>query len=226
MKSRRGVFPAVVFCVLFPVLAVAEPNQPTVKMLHIFVQANENGVSFENIWVFEREDVNLPWEVGIDLPEGATALNVDEPNETESLKAGRIVRKKMPADSAMGAVGFSFIMPKNGDLCQTLIKSRYSIGSIVVFLSTPAVRLESNVLKMDESLTRRSDYAGIYTAEGLAGGAKIEINLKNLAAAGGRRIEIICLAGFAIIVIIALIILYYSRRTAVRGETTNEARSK
>jgi hypothetical protein len=117
-------------------------------------------------------------------------------------------------------------MPRNGALCQTLIKSRYSIGSVVVFLSQPAVRLASNVLKLNESLTKGSDYAGIYTADGLPAGAEIEINLKNLAASASRLFEIICLAGFLFIVIIALIILRYSRGTAVRGETTNETCSK
>jgi len=226
MKSRRGVFPLVVFCVLFPALAMAEPNQPTVRMLHIFVQMDKTEVSFENIWVFERQDANLPWEVSIDLPAGATAPSVDEPNETEFLKETGIICKKMSSDSMIGTVGFSFIMPRNGDLCQTLIKSRYSIGSVVVFLSTPAVRLASNVLKLNESLTKGSDYAGIYTADGLPAGAEIEINLKNLTASASRLVEIICLAGFLFIVIIALIILRYSRGTAVRGETTNEACSK
>jgi len=226
MKSRRGVFPVVVFCVLFPALAKAEPNQPTVRMLHIFVQMDKTEVSFENIWVFERQDVNLPWEMNVDLPAGVTAPSIDEPNETEFLKESGIIRKKMSSDSMIGTVGFSFIMPRNGALCQTLIKSRYSIGSVVVFLSQPAVRLASNVLKLNESLTKGSDYAGIYTADGLPAGAEIEINLKNLAASASRLFEIICLAGFLFIVIIALIILRYSRGTAVRGETTNETCSK
>jgi hypothetical protein len=226
MKSRRGVFPLVVFCVLFPALAKAEPNQPTVKMLHILVQMDKTEVSFENIWVFERRDANLPWEVSIDLPAGATAPSIDEPNETEFLKESGIIRKKMSSDSMIGTVGFSFIMPKNGDLCQTLIKSRYNIDSIVVFLSTPAVRFASNVLKMNEFLTKNSDYAGIYTADGLPAGAEIEINLKNLAASGSRLFEIICLAGFLFIVIIALVILRRSRGTDVRRETSGETCSK
>jgi hypothetical protein len=71
-----------------------------------------------------------------------------------------------------------------------------------------------------------SGYAGVYTASGLSAGSKIEINLKSPAAAGSRLFEIICLAGFSFIVIIALVILCYSRGAAVRGETANEARSE
>jgi hypothetical protein len=212
MKNRRGVFPVISFCfLLFPILAMAEPNQPTVRMLHIFVRMDENKITFENIWVFERQQANYPWDVSIDLPDGATVMGIDEPNETEFLEKSRVVHKKMFADSPIGTVGFSFILPMQGDVCQTLIKPRYDIGSMVVFLSKPAVRLESNVLKLSESLTAGSGYAGVYTAGSLPAGAKIEINLKSLPTAGGRLFEIICLAGFSFIAIMALIILRRSR---------------
>jgi hypothetical protein len=205
---------------------MAGSNQPAIRMLHIFIQMDEKEVSFENIWVFERQDVNYPREVNVDLPEGAVVLNLDEPNETEFLKESGIIRKKMSSDSLIDSVGFSFILPRRGDVFQTLIKPRYRVGSMVVFLSEPAVRLESNILKLDKSLMSSSGYAGVYTASGLSAGSKIEINLKSLAGAGSRLFEIICLAGFSFIVIIALVILCYSRGAAVRGETANEARSE
>ena len=227
MRDRRGVLSVVGFCfLLFPILVMAGPEQPAIRMLHIFIQMDENEVSFENIWVFERQDVNYPREVNVDLPEGAVVLELDEPNETEFLRESGIIRKKMSSDSLIDAVGFSFILPRRGDVFQTLIKPRYRVGSMVVFLLEPAVRLESNILKLDKSLMSSSGYAGVYTASGLSAGSKIEINLKSLAGAGSRLFEIICLAGFSFIVIIALVILCYSRGAAVRGETANEARSE
>ena len=64
-------FALYIFSFLSPVVlfAAQEPNAPSIKMLHVFIQADVNEVHFENIWVFQRRTLNRPWQVSIDLPD-------------------------------------------------------------------------------------------------------------------------------------------------------------
>lgn len=167
------------FSFLLPVdLFVAEPNALSIKWAHIFIRADVNEVHFENILVFERETANHPWEVSIDLPDGAIVLGFDEPNETELLAGGRIICKAMAADSLIDSVGFSFALPNRDGTCQTLIKPDYQVDIMVVYVSGPGTQLVSNALKSDEYGQSHSEFSSVYTASNLTAGTKIEINLR------------------------------------------------
>jgi len=193
-------------------LFAAEPNAPAVKWVHIFIRADVDEVRFENIWVFERQTVGCPWDVTIDLPEGAVLLHFDEPNETELLAGSGTIRKEMAADSLIDSVGFSFALPNQDGLCRTYIAAAYRIESMMVYVSGSATKIESRVLKYNKFMALRSVFSSVYTAGNLAAGTKLEINLSDLPYKDCGLLEIVCVVGLGLVIVIALLTLYRNRK--------------
>ncbi len=205
-------FSLLVFSFLAPVILFADqPDTPVVKWLSVYIRADVNEVRFENIWVFQRHKADRSWDVVISLPDDAVVLRLDEPNETELPATGRTIRKDMTADSLIDSIGFSLALPNQAGTCQTQIVPDYNVASIVVFVSGSAVRLVSNVLKYDEFRTSRSNFSSVYTADNVAAGTKVGIELKHLPCKARELSAIVCITGLALIVIIALFTIYYNR---------------
>lgn len=213
MKSKLRILFFLFFCFLpFSVLFADELSEPNIKWLRIFIRADVNEVHFRNFWVFERQTANGPWEASIDVPDRAVPFGFDEPNETELSAETGCIHKRMTADSLIDSVGFSFALPNQGRMCQTLIKPGYRVSSMVVYVSGPATQLISDVLKFDEFMASHSRFSGVYTAGNLPAGAKVEINLKGLPGRDCQFYEIVCVVGLVLIIIIALFTLYCKRR--------------
>lgn len=216
-------FALYVFSFLLPsVLSAEEPNVPGteavgIKWVHIFIRADVNQVHFENIWVFERQAQNRPWQVSINLPDGAAALSFDEPNETEFATEPGTIRKRMAADSLIDSAGFSFVLPNQDGMCRTLIKPSYRVGLMVVSVSGPATQLESRVLRANEFMQSHSRFSGVYTAGDMAADTEVEINLARLPRRDRGLLEIACVAGLCLIVIIALLTVCWNRYAFTRG---------
>jgi len=231
MKNKSGIIVLLFFFFLSAGrLPAAEPNIVAVdpvwiKMMYVFISADANEVRFENVWVFKRHEGDLPWEVNINLPDGASGLHFDEPNETELLAGSGIVRKKIKADSLTDSVGFSFTLPNQGGLCRSFIKPGYRVDSMVVSVSGPAAKLVSNALKADQYKQLHSTFSGVYITNDLAADTKITINLSRLPAKDSSMSRTICLAGLALIVVIALLTMYYNLKVMRVHSSDNEADS-
>ena len=197
-------------------LFAVEPNATStdavrIKMLHIFIQADVNDVRFDNIWVFENQQRGEPWQAGISLPDHAVLLDFNEPNEIEFVAESSNLRKKMAADSIIGYMDFSFVLPNRGGLCRTSIKPGYQVNSMAVSVSGPATQLKSDILKFHSSMASRDRLPRVYTAGNLAPKAKIDINLSRLPRKNSKMSQVICVAGLALIVTAALFTIYYNR---------------
>lgn len=222
MKGKLGIsyfyFCLFTFHFLSPaVLLAAEPSALPIdaigiKWVHIFIRADVNEVSFENIWVFERQAENYPWPVCIDLPDEAVAAGFNGPNGTELVADSGTIRKTMAADSLIDSVGFSFALPNQKGMCRTSITPRYQVNLMVVSVSGPAVELASNILKPNEFMASHSRFSSVYTAAGLAADTKVNIKLSALPRRDCGLLEIACVVGLCLIVIIALITMYYNRK--------------
>ena len=229
MKNKPVIVFFLFLCVLLPAgLFAAEPNVvPTgdvgIRMLHIFIRADVNEVHFENIWAFERQRPNGPWKVSVDLPGGAAVSGFDEPGETELQAGGRTVGRKMDVDSLIDSVGFSFVLPNQDGVCRTQIAPGYPVNSMVVYVSGSAVKLAGNVLKLDEYRVSHSKFSGVYTAGNLEAGARVEINLSRLPSGDCRLLENICVVGLGLIVLIALLIVYWNQKAIKNKSVDNEA---
>lgn len=202
-------------------IRTSRPTPIEIKILHIFISADVNEVRFDNIWVFQRPALNgprgsrlggSPWQVNISLPPQAVVYSFDEPNETQLLADQSAICKKMPADSLIDSVGFSFALPNNNGSCRTYIPLPYPVDSMAVCVSGSKVQLKSPVLKFNKIKPLRSRFSAIYTANNLAAGAKVEINLSGLPGKHSYLLEIICVVGLVLLILIALFTLYFKRK--------------
>lgn len=213
MKNKLSTLFSLGICLFSPVILLAdEPNEPEIKMLHIFIQADVNKVYFENIWVFERQAAAGHWQVSVDLPDKAVVLGFDEPNETKFAAETGSVRKKMAVDSLIDSVGFSFALPNDKGMCRTSITPGCYVDSMVVYVSGSAAKLVSDTLAPSEYMQSHSRFSGVYTAGGLAAGKTIEITLSRLPHKDRGLVEIICLAGLGLLIMVALLTLYYNSK--------------
>jgi hypothetical protein len=214
------------FCFLFfssVLLFAAEPNilsidSVSIKMLHIFIQADVNDVRFDNIWVFQNRQRGEPWQVEVNLPDQAILLDFNEPNEAEFLKDSLSLRKKMAPNSVIGYMDFSFVLPNRNGLCRTSIEPSYRVNSIIVSVSGAATQLKSNLLKFNRTMVSRSRFSGVYTADNLPAGTKINMNLSRLPRESNKLPQVICVIGLSLIIIAALFTIYYSRLTKAGRE--------
>jgi len=204
------------FCGVFllsSTAAAVEPNTPaqdTVKMLHLFIQADVNEIRFENIWVFERQSAKRPWQVSINLPDVAENIILDEPNRATFTEDTKIIRANLAADLAVDSVGFSYTLANRGGECRTFIKPDYKVNSVIVSAAGRATGLASEILKPNKFLASHSNaFSRIYSAYDLAVGTKIEINLTGLPCRSSQVFEIVCILGLEAIIIAALLTLLY-----------------
>ena len=212
------------FYFLSPMVLLAEqPNEPNIEMLHVFVRANVNEVYFRNIWVFKRQDANLPWDVSIDLPYMAIILNLDEPNEMEFATSPATIRKRMAAESLIDSVGFSFALPNQDGTCRTQISPKYRVHSMMVSVSGPDTQLISDILKPYKYRQSHLTLPKVYRAGDLAAGTEVEINLQYLPCKDSNALEIVCIVGLGLIIIISLFTMYYKRKIKVVKSASNEA---
>lgn len=180
-------------------------------MLHVGIRADVSEVHFENIWIFKRQSADSPWQASIDLPEGAVLVGIDEPNQTEFLPASKTIRKDMPADSLIDSIGFTFALPNRNGACQTFIATAYRIDSMLVSVSGQTTKFASNVLKHDDYRTSRSRFAAVYTAGNLHPGRNVEMVLTSLPQPDTLLAQYLCIAGLALIIIIALFTISSAR---------------
>ena len=215
------------FCLFRPAIVHGEEASPIrVKTLYVFIGADLDQVLFENIWVFEREDSNEPWHVSIALPDGSTLTGLDEPNQMQLEQGGRRISKNMTADSLVDSLGFSFSQPNRRGSCETQIKCDYRVESIVVHLSGSVCRLSSNILKPNDFMAARSRFSGVYTANDLPAGTKLVVDLTRLPRKDSNIWEIATVLSLGLIVIIALLTMYYRRDKLKAKSDDNEACSK
>lgn len=208
-------------------LFAAEPNKPStdsvrIKMLHIFIRADVNDVRFDNIWVFENQGPNSPWQIIIDLPDQTVLLGFEDPNQIEFMQDSGTIHKKISADSPISRLDFSFVLPNQAGKCRTQIKPGYRVDSILVSVSGPATQFTSDVLKLSNFMASQAKLPRIYSAGDLAADTKIDINLSRLPCQNGKLLKALCLAGLALIVIIALFTIYHSRTIKTDKVCTNE----
>lgn len=206
-----------------PVLSAEQTSSIKVKTFYVFIGADLDQVVFENIWVFERQDSDQPWQVSVALPDGSTLTGLDEPNQMQLEQNGKIISKNMPTDSLVDSVGFSFSLPNEQGNCQTQIKCDYPVDSMAVNLSGPACRLTSDILKSNDFMAARSRFSSVYTANNLPAGAKVMINLSKLPRRDANIMEFTAAGALGLIVIIALLTMYHRRRKIKAGSDDNEA---
>ncbi len=225
---KTGIFAsfAAVAAVLLNALAsapspAAEPNRPpdqiTIRMLHVFIQADVNDVRFENIWVFAREEASGPWQVDIDLKPNAELLHLDDPNETVFLPSPPAIRKTMAADSLVDSVGFSYLLPNTSGVCITEITPPCPVDSMVVSVSAPSTRLLSNLLKPDAFRRRRSVFSAVYSAANIPPGKPVSISLAGLPKMPSSLPRTLCALALALIFAAAAVTMYCGRRASKRG---------
>lgn len=215
------------FCLFRPaVLLAEEANSIRVKTLYVFIGADLDQVIFENIWVFERDDSNVPWQVGITLPSGSTLIGMDEPNQMHLEQGGRRISKNMTADSLVDSLGFSFSLLNRRGNCETQIKCDYRVESMVVHLSGPACRLSSDILKPNDFMAARSRFSSVYTANDLPAGTKLVVDLTRLPRKDSNIWEIATVLFLGLIVIIALLTMYYHQKKLKDKSDNNEACSE
>jgi hypothetical protein len=226
-KFTWGLFCLCAFILLSPAILLADqPSSISIKMLHIFISADVNKVRFENIWVFQRQIPERPWQVNINLPEAAAAVSFDEPNETEFIPDSGTIRKRMAADSLIDSVGFSFVLPNHKGTCQTQITPPYPVDSMAVCVSGRTVKLESPTLKFNQFKTLRSKFFGVYTASNLTPATNVNINLTGLPSEDSSSVKTICLLGLGLIILIALLTLFWKRKPIKDKSSTDEASLK
>ena len=199
-----------------PTVLAVEPNAPSpdvVKMLHLFIRADVNEVSFENIWVFEKQPAKHSWKASINLPDSAENIILDEPNKTTLTKDTKIIQAAMAAGSRADSIGFSYTLANRNGKCLTFIKPDYKVNSMIVSVAGRATGLISEVLKPNKFLASHSyAFSRIYTARDLAAGTKIDINLMGLPCRNSRMPEIVCVLGLEAIIVAALLTLLYLNR--------------
>lgn len=215
------------FHLSFAASSTAEPNMSPkdsirIKMLHIFIRADVNDVRFDNIWVFENQQRNGPWQVIINLPDKAVFLGFEDPNQVEFRQDSGTIRKKISAGSSISRVDFSFVLPNQDRTCRTQMKPGYNINSMVVSVSGPATQFASDILKFNSLMASQSKLPRIYTAGDLAADTKIDINLSRLPRRDSNLTKLFCLVGLALMVIIALFTIYHNRTIKTDKVCTNE----
>jgi hypothetical protein len=231
MKSKSGILFFFSLCFLSPPVSLGapggepvepEPNAPSIRVLHVFVRADVNQVFFENIWVFQRQSPAHTCQISINLPDGAVLSGLDEPNQTRFVAETGVINKSMTAGSLFCSVGFSFVLPNQAGDCQTQIVPAYKVDSMVVSVSGSATEILSNVLKSHELEQSYSGFSSVYTASNLPAGAKVQINLKHLPCKGWKLLKVACVAGLGLIVIAALLTLYWNQKTIKNRNSDNE----
>jgi len=214
MRKMRTKLIIVFGCIFFlSPAAAAKPGattQTVVKMLHIFIEADVNEVRFENIWVFERQSAKQPWDVSVNLPDSAENIILDEPNKAAFTKDTKIIQASMAANLAVDSIGFSYTLANRDGTCLTFIRPDYKVNSVIVSAAGRTTRLASEILKPNKFLASHSTaFSGIYAANDLAAGTKIEIKLSGLPRKGSRVSEIFCILGLEAIIIAALLTILY-----------------
>ena len=189
-----------------------DPNraETRVRVLHVFVKADVNDVRFENIWVIERPDVNSPWSASIEVPEGAELLQVDDPNLTSYIPSSGTVVKPLAADSKVGSLGLSYLLPNDAGACTTTIPLPHRVDSMVLSVSGKNTQVASNKLKFDSFRASRSAFSSVYHAGDLPASTEVMVSLSSLPREDPSLIRSITMVILALIFGLAAVTMLFS----------------